>query len=130
MRTPATLGACIDLLYATQEKRLALERSIEKKVEALRKEEQALEKHLLDTFSKDDLDGAKGKRATAGLKRQTVPNVKDWEQLYKFIKKHDAFELLQRRVSGTAYRERLEAKEVIPGVEAFTVVKLSLTKKR
>jgi len=130
MRTPATLGACIDLLYATREKRTALERSIEKKVEDLKKEEQALEKHLFDTFGKDDLDGAKGKRATAGLTRQTVPNVKDWERLYGYIKKHDAFELLQKRVSGTAYRERLEAKEVIPGVEAFTLTKLSLTKKR
>jgi hypothetical protein len=32
----------------------------------------------------------------------------DWESFYKFIKEHDAFPLLQRRISGTAMSEFLE----------------------
>lgn len=125
MKFPATLGACIDLLYKLRKERM----DIEKKADAVKEKESALEAHLLETFKKTDLDGAKGKLATVGVSQATVPTVKDWDQLYKYIKKEDAFDLLQRRVSSTAYRERMDAKEVVPGVEPFITTKLSLRKR-
>lgn len=122
---PKSIGACIDKLYRLKEKR----RAIESQADEVKKEENALEEHILETFSKSDLDGARGKVATAGVTRTTVPTVKDWDQLYAYIKEHDAFDMLQRRVSTSAYRERLYAEEPVPGVESFEVVKLSLTKR-
>jgi hypothetical protein len=125
VKFPSTIGACIDALYKLRQERFA----IEKKAEAIQKKESELESHILETFNKSDLDGARGKFATAGVSQNTVPTVKDWDKLYRYIKKTDAFELLQRRVSATAYRERLDQKEVVPGVEAFIVTKLSLKKR-
>lgn len=122
---PKTLGACIDALYTLREER----RVIEAKAKLVHEKEAELEKHLLDTFSKTDLDGAKGKKATAGVSRNTVPSVKDWDKLYAYVKKTGAWDMLQRRVSATAYRERLDAKKVVPGVEPFEVIKLSLQKR-
>jgi hypothetical protein len=122
---PSTLGACIDLLYKMREDRHA----IEKKAEAIKIKEDELETHLLETFKKTDLEGAQGKRATAGVSMSTVPSVKDWDKVFAYIKKKGAFDLLQKRLSATAYRERLESKVAVPGVEPFNVVKLSLRKR-
>lgn len=125
MQWPKTIGACVDLAFKLREERQA----IAKKAEEVAKKETELKDHVLNTFKKDDIEGAKGKLATAGINRRTVAQVKDWEKFYKYISKHKAFELLQRRVNDGAYRERLEAGEVLPGVEPFQVVTLSLTKK-
>ena len=125
MKWPKTIGACIDLAYKLREER----QEIAKQAEEVSKKENELKDYVLNTFKKDDIEGAKGKLATAGINRRTVAQVKDWPKLYKYIVKHGAFELLQRRVNDGAYRERLEANEVVPGVEPFQVVTLSLTKK-
>lgn len=125
MKFPKTIGACIDTLFKMEKKRLV----IEKTIDGMREQEKKLEDHILATFKKSDLEGARGKFAVAGIKTSTVPTVEDWSKLYSYIKQHDAFDMLQRRVSATAYRERLEAEEVVPGVKPFTVVKLSITKR-
>lgn len=125
MKFPTTIGACIDQLYKLRKER----HDIEKKAEAVKEKETELEGYILETFKKTDLDGARGKMAVVGVSQSTVPSVKDWDKLYKYIKKEDAWDLLQKRVSATAYRERMDAKEVVPGVESFVVTKLSLQKR-
>jgi hypothetical protein len=55
-----------------------------------------------------------------------VPSVTDWQALYKSIIESNAFDLLQRRVSSTAWRARLEAGETVPGVETAVVRSLSV----
>ena len=55
-----------------------------------------------------------------------MPVVEDWDAFYRYIKENDAFYLLQRRPSATAFREafQLEGDTGIPGVTAATVIKL------
>lgn len=125
MKFPKTIGACIDTLYQLRQKRGGIERQ----ADVIKEKEGELEKHILDTFTKTDLDGARGKLAVAGIAQSTVPTVKDWDKLYAYIKKEGAFDLLQRRVSSSAYCERLDVEEVVPGVEPFTLIKLSLKKR-
>lgn len=122
---PKTIGACIDKLFSLRKERLEIERDADE----VREKESELEKHILESFNKSDLEGARGKDAVAGIIQSTVPTVKDWDKLFKYVKKEDAFDLLQKRVSATAYRERMDAKEVVPGVESFIVTKLSLRKR-
>lgn len=62
----------------------------------------------------------KGDKGTISLTETTVPTVQDWEQFNKFVLKNEAFDLYQRRVSSTAWRDRLEAGEKIPGVLEYT----------
>ena len=124
MKPPKTLGACVDVLYRMREERLA----VEKTVDALKNEETAMRDYIINTFSKSDIEGAKGKVASCSVIRKTVAQVEDWDKLYNYIEKNKAWDLLQRRVSDTAFRERLEAEETVPGVNPFVVVSLSLTK--
>lgn len=121
---PKTLGACVDKLYSMRQQRLV----VQAKVETMKSEESALQDHVLNNFKKDEVEGAKGKLASASITRTTVANVTDWEAFYKYIKKNEAWDMLQRRVNDSAYRARLEESVVVPGVEAFGVVKLSITK--
>lgn len=125
MKIPKTLGACIDLMYKLKQERAVIEKSSE----TIKAQENEIEVHLLDSFGKSDLEGARGKLAVAGVNISTVPTVKDWDKLYAYILKNKAWDLLQKRASATAFRERWDDEVVIPGVEAFTVIKLSLKKR-
>lgn len=124
MRFPTKLGACVDKAYTLRQQRL----EIEKKAEKVKAEESALKDHIIATFSKADIEGAKGKVASASISRSTKGNVKEWAEVYAYIDANDAWDLLERRLNNKAYRDRMEAGEKIPGIEAFDVVALSLTK--
>jgi hypothetical protein len=121
---PKTLGACVDGYYRLRETRIAKARE----VEALRSREAAYVDHVLKTFSKDDLQGARGRIASASRFLRVVPTVEDWNKLYRHIKRTGDFDLLHRRVSDVAARARWDEKKVIPGVGQFTVVSLSVTR--
>jgi hypothetical protein len=62
----------------------------------------------------------KGDKGTISLTETVVPTVQNWDQFNKFILKNGAFDLYQRRISSTAWRDRLEAGEKIPGVLEYT----------
>ena len=126
---PTTLGDCIDSLYKMRARRQAEAKKMEEKVEALKEEEKALAAHIINTFTKTELEGARGKMAVASMKPVVYPKPVDWDKFYAYLAKTKAFDLLERRISKTAFRDRYEAKKEVPGVEAFTTNELSLTKR-
>ena len=63
----------------------------------------------------------------AKIKSTTQYNVKDWQKLYALIKRDDAFELLHKRISSTAVRERFKNGGFVEGVEPVEVPSLVLT---
>lgn len=125
---PKTLGACVDLAYEQRSKRIEQQREFDAQIEELKASEKEIFDHILRTFKKSDIEGAKGKTATAAVVRTTVPSVTDWPKVFAYIEAHDAWDLMERRMARVAYRDRLQNKEVIPGVEPFEKVDLSLTK--
>ena len=124
MKFPTKLGACVDKAYTLRAERL----EIEKQAEAIKVQEEAIKLHIIATFSKADIDGAKGKVASASVTRSVKASVKDWPTVQKWIEGHDAWDLMIKSINNKAYRDRLEAGEEIPGVERFDTVTLSLTK--
>lgn len=121
---PASLGGCIDQLYKLREDRLELEN----RVKELKKDEEALRQHIFEKFGEADVDGAKGKIASAGIVRSTVAHITDFETACNWIARRKAWDLLYRRIADPAYRERIDAGIVVAGVEPFPVTKLSVTK--
>lgn len=124
MKIPKTIGACADLLYETRRKRLAKQ----KEVEVLEAEETMLKEHIIATLPKSDASGVSGKVARVTVLSKDIPTVKDWSAFYKYILKNKAFELLQRRVSDAAVKERIESGKQVPGVEIFKAPTVSLNK--
>jgi hypothetical protein len=122
---PATIGAAVDALHKLRTERKKLEAS----AKALKERETALETDIFAKFKKSDLDGARGKLAQASIQRADHPTFEDWDAFAKHLKKNpDDLDLLQRRLSAEACRERWAEKLAIPGVGVFTSIKLSLTK--
>lgn len=121
---PKTPGACVDLFYSLRSERIELER----KAENLKKTQDQLEEHIFNLFKKSDLEGCKGKAAVAAITRTVVPQVEDWEPFYGYILKTKQLDLLERRPSRTACRERWDNNVEIPGVKQFEKIGLSVTK--
>jgi len=121
---PKSIGASIDLLYTLRANRLAEE----KQIEILKNQETALREHIMANFAKADLDGAKGKIATASIKRSTQATITDWPKYLKWVVKEGAYACVQKRAGITALREYWDNKKVVPGVEQIEVEDLSLTK--
>lgn len=122
---PQKLGACADELGQIRAQLSELHRQ-EKKLEERRSE---LEERLIEELPASDADGICGRAFRATIVTSRVPSIKDWDALTRYVKRTGAFELLSRRLSREAVQERWDAKKEVPGVEGFTVKKVSLTKK-
>lgn len=124
IRVPATIGSAIDELDRLRDARRAYEALAEKE----REREKALEEAIFAKFDKAQLEGARGKRAQATIARREHATIEDYDALARHIRKTGELDLLQRRLSGPAVRERWEEKKAVPGVGKFVDLRLSLTK--
>lgn len=120
---PKSMGACADRLFEVREARL----EAKKIVDALEAEEKAIRDHIIDNLSKEST-GAAGKHHRVQVVPKEIPQVEAWDKLYPYIKRYDAFDLLQRRLNEAAVRERLENNKKVPGVIIFKTKTVSLTK--
>lgn len=121
---PKSLGECIDKMYALRTERL----NAQKLVDAMKAEEGLYEEHILTTFTKVALNGAKGNVATAGVKHSTVYNITDWDAFLADVKKKKAWDCLQKRLSTTAVAARFDNNKALAGIEIFQKISLTLNK--
>lgn len=124
IKLPSTPAACADLLFVTREQRLDLQRRLDKMAEL----ESALKEWFIENLPRSDASGIAGKIARVQIKANPTPVVDDWDKFYAYVKRHNAFELLQRRLNETAVKERWEDKKQVPGVGVFQAKKVSCTK--
>ena len=118
------LGQAIDNLYQARAARLAMTKEI-KELQAL---ESAAKTVVLKLLEETGLKKASGKLATAGITSEDVPYIKDWDEVYSYIKSNDRFDLLQKRIGVVAWRDLWKDGVLVPGTEAAVDTDLSLTK--
>lgn len=119
-----TLGQAIDNLYQARAARLAMA----KEIKELQAAESAAKTVVLKLLEETGLKKASGQFATAGITTDDVPYIKDWEQVYDYIKTNDRFDLLQKRIGVVAWRDLYKDGILVPGTEAGVDTDLSLTK--
>lgn len=86
----------------------------------------AKEEEIFKLFPKEKLIGAHGKMGSVTIDKKDYPTVEDWDQVYKYISRNKAFDMLQKRLSSTAVNERWAAGKKVPGVGKFTKTTLKL----
>lgn len=118
----STIGSQIDKLFENREER----RRLEKEIERLSKEAGFLEAALMEQMDKEGVDKSSGRKASVSIGESVKPNVEDWDAFWKYIFRHKASWLVERRPSVTACRELFETKGKIPGVVPFTKRSLSI----
>lgn len=110
-----TIGSLIDELAALKAEKAQIEASkkaVEKRIDDKKQE-------ILDRMDAEGTTLGAGKTASARVNETVLPQVKDWDAFYAFIRDNNYFHLLQRRPSTPGCAE-LFATQEIPGVERFT----------
>jgi hypothetical protein len=123
---PDNIGDCIDLAYQIRAERLEFEESVKQ----MKKREENLRNYIFANFEENGIEGARGSFVTASISQELKPQINDWDAVYAYIVENNAFELLERRMSRLAYKERFDKGELVPGTEGFLHKKLNLVKSR
>jgi hypothetical protein len=84
-------------------------KEMEAEIAALDEQLSAIETELLELCKTTGQDGGKTQFGSFRRSVKTRYWTSDWDSMYRFIKEHDAPELLERRVSQTTFKEFLQA---------------------
>ena len=123
---PDEIGACIDLLVAAKHERKAREVS----AEAVKDEERRIEDHILGSFTREGINGARGTLGSVTVREKDIPRIIDYEAFCAYVAKKAAWDLFQRRAGEAACQSRWESGEEIPGVEKFHKKDIALSETR
>lgn len=124
IKIPKTIGACADRLYELKGEMSKLNKLLEE----MDKERKTIQEHVINELPKSSATGVSGKAANVRVVTKEVPQVKDWDAFYGYVRKTKRTDLLQRRLSEGAIGELLDSGVKVPGVQNFTAVSISLTK--
>ena len=129
-RPEPTTGDMIDQLYEMREKRMELAASLRE----ASKEEKALAEKIIGKLNEAKLEGAKGGIASFGKlhKRRVKPRANrsgepDWKSTFKWVAKHDAWDMLYKRLIDSAVLDRMDDGIKVP-VVVEPYIDYSLTK--
>ena len=109
---------------STREKRLSLDRASAE----LKEREEIYKQELIHRMLMQQAGMVASMSFVVRLNKKDVPTPKDWPAIRQYILDHNAWELMQNRLSVTAVAERWEVGEEIPGVEHFTTYNVSISK--
>jgi hypothetical protein len=128
--TPAkepTLGSMIDNLNDLREQK----RDLAAKIKVIEAAFDTLQAQIIERLDKEETRKGEGKKASASITEVIVgqfdpddPAARD--KLHAYIKKTGYWQLLENRISATAFREILELKGKVPGLVPFTKRNLNL----
>lgn len=90
-----------------------------------------LERDLMEAMS---AAGTTKAASTAGhsckMEKKVYPAIKDWNAFYNYVQETNSFDLLHKRLSNTAFRDRWAAGEEIPGTSSSEIWEIAITKSR
>lgn len=114
-----TQGNLIDQIFELRERI----RELDRQSQSLKDEKTTLEDQLLKDLDAQGVQSVSGRRATASISENIVPSIEDWDSFHAFIRKNNAFYLLQRRANPAPYRELIQQRRgrKIPGVTSVTL---------
>ena len=84
-----------------------------------------LEYQITIRMQEEGLDKISNGGRTVSIKQEIVPTVEDWDALQDHVVKTKQFELLQKRMSATAYRELISLGTSVPGVISTELTRIN-----
>ena len=103
--------------------RLAAQKVVDKLEEA----EKAIKKQVMDRLEKAANKSVSNGDRLFQLVEKDEPTADNWPALYAHIKKTGEFDLIERRLSKLAVKQRADLGEKVPGVAWYPVTTLSDT---
>ncbi len=98
--------------------RAALKKQFDDSDADLKASQERLEAAMLDHLNKHGMESVRTEAGTFYRQQDIKPSGADWQALYDWIKEHDAWDALERRIKKTFISEYMEAHqgELPPGV--------------
>ena len=91
----------------------------------------ALEKDLMEAMAAaGTLKAASDAGHSCKMEKKSYPAIKDWNAFYEYVSQTGSYDLLHKRLSNTAFRDRWAAGEEIPGTSSSEIWEVSVTKSR
>lgn len=107
----------------------ALKESLNEQIKECNEKLGKIEAEIMEQMSNAGINQAASDKASCTMRQVTHPTITDWETFYKHVASTGEFELLHKRLSSTAFRERWESGEAIPGTTSSSVWELSVRRK-
>ena len=117
-----------DKMNMLADTRLQLKQLLEQE-KKLKQVQNALEAEIAADMERQGLTQTGNDVCTISLKTEVVPTVEDWDALWEHIFDTRQTELLQKRMSATAYRELLAMAQFVPGVRCTELTKVNYRSK-
>ena len=122
-----TLGEMIDTLFGIREEKA----EVNEKLKEINAKYKDLETEILEFMQENDLQGAKGEKASATVNLGFYPNINDPEQFFTWAVTNNRIDMLRRQANSAPIKEMLDQENKLPpGIDAHTEPKLNLRKKR
>ena len=90
-----------------------------------KKTQRELETQIVIRMQEQGLDKVSNDLCTISIKQEIVPTVENWDDVHEHIVKTNQFELLQKRMSATAYRELIALGMDVPGVKSTELTRVN-----
>ena len=113
-----------DLLTNLHTTREAI-KEIQAQEKDLKMKQRELEAKIAIKMQEEGLDKVSNDVCTLSLKAEVVPTVEDWDQFFEYLKETGQFELMQKRMSATAYRELIAMGTNVPGVKSTELTRIN-----
>ena len=104
-------------------------KSLQEQEKVLKLRQNDLDSEIIRKMEDQGLDQIANDVCTVSKKIDVVPTVEDWDVVHQHILDTKQFELLQKRMSATAWRELLQMGQAVPGVKATELTKINFRSK-
>ena len=104
-------------------------KSLQEQEKVLKLRQTDLDSEIIRKMEDQGLDQIANDVCTVSKKIDVVPTVEDWDVVHQHILDTKQFELLQKRMSATAWRELLQMGQAVPGVKATELTKINFRSK-
>tara|TARA_R100000697_G_C5436036_1_gene194056 strand:- start:177 stop:551 length:375 start_codon:yes stop_codon:yes gene_type:complete len=88
-----------------------------------------LETRIIVNLENQGVDRIGNDVCTVSIKKEIVPTVEDWDSVHQHIIDTGQFELMQKRMSATAYRELQQMGQEVPGVVSTELTRMNFRSK-
>lgn len=129
MTQPVKAGQRLDVLANKRDELREQKRDLEAQLKKVKEALDSNEFEIIEALDELGVNRFAVGKLSFSISESQVGNVEDWDQLYGFIRENDAFHLLQRRLSNSAYNELVDLGEAPPGVVPFTKRGLNFSKR-
>jgi hypothetical protein len=123
MNISSHLPDLIDQYISTRAERLGLD----KQAEAIKEHEEILKKAIIAKYQEQGITVLGGVSGMVKMSRAEEPVAQDWIAIWKHIQETGEFELLHKRLTNTAVKERWDVGIELPGIGKQEVFRLSVS---